>query len=135
MTAPDRLLTEQEVFDIVARHLFNQKRPSCIGDPDDEVFKYRTPDGLKDPIGILVTDDEYDLNWDHEDGGVVVSELDLPDRLTVLVKRSLLEDLVVNVHDEPENWADRGDLRDALMGVAVKYQLSADCIKDQEGPW
>lgn len=135
MTAPDRLLTEQEVFDIVARHLFNQKRPSCVGDMWDEVFKYRTPDGLKDPIGILVTDDEYDLNWDHEDGGVVVSELDLPDRLTVLVKRSLLEDLVVNVHDEPENWADRGDLRDALMGVAVKYQLSADCIKDQEGPW
>lgn len=49
-------MTDQEIFDTVARHLLKQGRPAS---KRDGACFYRTDDGLKCAAGVLIPDEDY----------------------------------------------------------------------------
>jgi hypothetical protein len=53
-------MSEQETFDIVARHLLTQGCKS-YGDYEYGLSMYRNLDGMKCAVGALIPDDMYDL--------------------------------------------------------------------------
>lgn len=73
-------MTEQEAFDIVVKHLFEQKRPSmsCArGRLEMPICAYRGVEGRKCAIGALISDEEYSPELEDKD----VTTLDLDDAL------------------------------------------------------
>lgn len=116
--------TDQEAFDIAARHLLKQGRRSTRhGDG-----AYRGDDGLKCAIGALIPDEVYQWEWDapteHEAGLGVTELLRLhPEVAPYLPSRDLARALQV-VHDlgEPETWPER------LRYVAKTFGLDAGVL-------
>ncbi len=53
-------MTPQEIFDTVVDHLLSQGKPSISG-----VCRYRSDDGLKCAVGVLIPDSEYDFEMEH----------------------------------------------------------------------
>lgn len=59
------MISKQETFDTVARHLFKQGRRAVKGDPDGRsMCMYRAPDGSSCAAGCLIPDEEYDPAFD-----------------------------------------------------------------------
>ena len=106
-------LTEQELFDKVAKHLLAQNKKSYKSAETE--CTYRSPEGLKCAAGCLIEDDEYlplmeDKTWSRlcAQGYAKTDHRDLIDRLQ-------------KIHDlyEPEEWRDQ--LRDAAAHLALKF--------------
>lgn len=60
-----KLPSAQEVFNLVANHLFKQ---GCPARQDDGLCRYRTDSGLRCAIGVLIPDEFY--KEEFEDAGV-----------------------------------------------------------------
>jgi hypothetical protein len=101
--------TPQEIFDRVVEHLAQQKTRSFV--PSGPYCAYRDGHGRSCAVGALISDDQYDPNF--EDGSVwtLPIETDAPN--------GLLAHLQVT-HDSASN-AD--DLRMRLRNVATIYNL------------
>lgn len=56
-------MTAQEVFDTVASHLLRQNKQS-ISIYDEGSCRYRSSEGLMCAVGILLTDEEYKIDWE-----------------------------------------------------------------------
>lgn len=52
-------MTSQQIFDIVIDHLLTQGKPSR-----SDVCLYRSSDGSKCAVGVLIPDSEYDSNME-----------------------------------------------------------------------
>ena len=67
-----KLPSAQEVFDIVVNHLFTQGRPAYDG---VQGCMYRTHDGLRCAVGVLIPDDLYDKVFEGNQSDFVIQEL------------------------------------------------------------
>lgn len=126
-------MTNQEIFDKVARHLLTQKvparearsRPDRIG-----MCLYRTKDGKKCAAGCLIPDELYSPQMEGEDIQTVL-------RQYPQVKHAILGDDVEDsrfallgnlqsVHDmhRPEEW------KEQLAITAHDYSLSPQVLHD-----
>lgn len=111
------MISNQEAFDKVARHLLTQKRKS-IGSKGG--CCYRTNEGLRCAIGCLIPDELYDRRLE----GFYVSEL-----------RELLRKIINNPHmgllSELQHIHDQREVEDwepLLRDVAVKFKLSTEVL-------
>lgn len=62
--------TLQEIFNIVSKHLLNQRQKSIL----NSFCAYRGENGLKCAAGILIPDDEYKPEFEQNRWHVLVSE-------------------------------------------------------------
>lgn len=115
------LMTNQEVFDKVAKHLLIQGEKS-IGVADK--CAYRGENGKKCAIGCLIPDAKYDPSFE----GKPLSRDDADEVLRAAGlgwhQRDLGQELQL-VHDgeEPENW--KGE----LYAIATKFDLNTDVLE------
>lgn len=121
-------MTPQEIFDTVARHLFEQGTQAY--NDNIEQCRYRGPGGTKCAVGCLIPDEAYDPEMEGWSVDYVVvahgGNADDPnpsfpawlgDNLGLL---SGLQD----VHDLKESWDSEDTLRSALATVAQRCNLN-----------
>jgi hypothetical protein len=117
------VLTAQQIFDQVARHLLTQGQRAT--DPISDGCRYRTFDGRSCAVGCLLTPEEAQAADEADTAGVqdLVAFHLLPARLLGHVE--LLHQLQ-QVHDidEPCDW------RAELRVVAEDHQLSAAVLEE-----
>lgn len=132
------MLTEQEIFDTVARALLAQGRPAV----NVNKCRYRTPDGAKCAAGHLLPDDEYESHMEGCGVGGLVYFEDFP--------LPLLRDLQ-NAHDGSGLFDSRGTLilhqtqawllspkawlsqwKEAMHVIAKKHNLNPEILNDAQ---
>jgi hypothetical protein len=112
--------SNQEVFDVVAKHLLIQNAKSMIKNMylTDLMCAYRGKNGAKCAVGILIPDELYapDMEGTTIDGPVI--RMALKKVVSSEVHYNLIEALQ-NVHDKscPDDW------KMNLENVAVTYNL------------
>jgi hypothetical protein len=111
--------SDQEAFDIAARHLLKQGSRSVWG----EECVYRAPDGTRCALGALIPDEVYDLSLE---GTPSVSLYERPDVAPYLPRNKVLATALQSVHDIsfPDRW--RSDLR----RVAREFGLNAEVLDE-----
>lgn len=109
----------QEIFDRVRDHLMSQGKPSEVRfERDGEKLvegRYRGPNGLKCPAGLLIPDDRYEPEWE----GRSAWTLDYF-RENFSVRELALIDKLQYVHDfmPVDDWAFE------LQGVAHEFDIN-----------
>lgn len=90
------LATEQEVFDQVARHLLSQRKRSTTTSKAGRVFcAYKSPDGLENAAGCLISDEEYSVDMEDNDWIDLVKEGIVPKQHEELIRNlQILHDRV-----------------------------------------
>jgi len=118
--------TPQEIFDTVAKHLFEQGKPALSS--SGGMCVYRGKNGLKCAAGILIPDEMY--NDDME--GRTIEETFLPDNLHKSVDLIMELQEIHDVADPNEirssvehwgNWKSTDQMRSALNAVAHTHNL------------
>lgn len=92
--------TLRTLFDVMADHLMTQRRKSFAR--NDEIYAYRSPDGLKCAVGVLIDDQDYDC--DLEGNGVdYILGNDIDDSKLRILRH------FQSIHDgqEPSEWESR----------------------------
>lgn len=107
-------MTQQETFEIVSRHLLTQNERSYLAPPSD-VCAYRSPDGLKCAVGVLIPDEDYDERLERTSA--------LSDIMQPLLRR-LGHDIALcvslqGIHDKVYV----GDWRKALIALGEEFEL------------
>lgn len=123
------VMTDQEVFDTVARHLLTQGKQSIARDVSGGFMcLYRGPDGCKCAVGALIGDDEYRADME-EHSALELHRLGLlPERL--VEHRFLLEDLQ-SAHDHTDSGPTfRAHIKRELREVAETYDLSTVVLEE-----
>lgn len=122
----EREMTEQEAFDIVVKHLFEQKRPSML--KGSTSCAYRGKKGRKCAIGALISDEEYSLELEAKDVTILDLEDALPPSLAGLDIEFLTE--LQDIHDYAELTTRGtfavGALRARLREFAAKRGLKTN---------
>jgi hypothetical protein len=121
-------MTDQEAFDVMARHLLTQRAKS----EDDILCRYRGPGGRKCAVGALILDEEYSPAME----GVSAADLSAADlrgqyKCTALKGLSismLTNAQIIHDHYEPGKWAIE------LRKLALEYNLS-DAVVDEFRSW
>lgn len=125
-------LTDQEIFDQACRHLANQKRQSsCCG-----YCKYRGPRGTKCIVGIFISDEEYNPDWDID--GITVERFeDCDERYRPAILQGASPERIAFLKDM-QNAHDASFSLDALKAnlfrVAYSYGL-IDALVDTIAEW
>lgn len=110
--------TSQQVFDHVAQHLLAQGERSLVLEPgapaEDLTPAYRSPTGLKDAAGSLMSDDEYSFEMEGNTWEGIVASGAAPKEHAGLISG------LNNVHDNhhPSAWPEQ------LLAVAQAFNLS-----------
>lgn len=131
------MLTNQEIFDKVAKHLLTQNKKSVISFPDESVCcVYRNPEGLRCAIGCLIPDEKYETYFENrpadddailaacglEDGNedILIRDLDFITQLLLALQR---------VHDryDPSRW------KEELIEVAKNFGLNYSIVTNFQG--
>lgn len=114
--------TLQEVFDVVATHLLTQNKKAQHEETGE--CMYRTCDGLRCAVGVLIPDELYDPNMEWT-GVVTVTEratkTPMQSRLVVAYEPYLeLLTSLQTIHDRslPSEWPG------ALSNLAKEYRLT-----------
>ena len=118
-----KLPSAQEVFDLVVEHLFTQGRPAYDG---NRGCMYRTHDGLRCAVGVLIPDDLYDPAFEMSKADSVIQELFDSDLADWREHTNLLNDLQLahdNCYREPSDAFNTTDLRERLLAVAERFSL------------
>ncbi len=121
-------MTEQEIFDTVARHLLTQNAKSLLfPDPgleqDGTMCAYRAPTGLRCAVGCLIPDELYDATMETCTVHALITNF-----AAVGERFSEHEDLLAalqSVHDntEVEFW------KMDLASVAEDFHLNTEVLK------
>ena len=114
------MLTKQEAFDTVAKHLFAQGKPAANLDEDGEPDGcfYRTVSGLKCGIGALIPDEQYKEIFEGCSASTLVPQ--------VMALRGVdggLLDSLQGIHDFGPNWYSDDAMRKALRDVAAFHDI------------
>lgn len=115
-------MTPQEIYNTVVSHLLAQGEPARIVDNTGAQCMYRTPDGKKCAIGVLIPDADYDPAME---GLPVLQLLDLAiDSLAPYREHVGLLQGLQRAHD---TWNDTGmdSLLLDLSFVAKEHNLSS----------
>lgn len=121
--------SNQEVFDLAARHLLTQKAKARIqrDESSNQRCLYRAPDGCKCAVGALIPDEIYQPEMDQGDTGIdeIISRFPTIATLFSGVDDDLLADLQT-VHDDyiVSRWGEH------LRALATDYGLSAAVIDE-----
>ena len=111
--------TSQEEFDIVVKHLEQQKKRSV--DTNGVVCLYRGPNGAKCAVGALIPDDVKLTQIQNR-----MSVFDLRDYGFSFALEFWKLSRLQGVHDDPSNWDDKGFTlkgKDRLRGLAQEFSL------------
>lgn len=94
--------TKQEVFDQVAKHLMKQGKQSTVWDAVAELERcvYHGPNGLMCAAGCLISDDEYEKNFEGRSWRSLVTESAVPSAHRAIITQ------LQEIHDNcpPELW-------------------------------
>jgi len=118
-----KLPSAQEVFDIVVNHLFTQGRPAYDG---NRGCMYRTHDGLRCAVGVLIPDDFYDPAFEINAADIVIQELfeanlaDWREHSPLLLSLQMVHDKCLRDPDETFNTT---ALARSLRDVATEFSL------------
>lgn len=119
------MMTPQEIFDKVARHLLTQNAKSVVLDADgEELCRYRGDGGMKCAAGALIEDTEYDPRmegyvWRPSNSEVLGSVMER-------VGHPELVGELQGVHDGWEVWFWPKELR----RVAANHGLSSQVVDE-----
>lgn len=123
-------MNAQEIFDTVTVHLFTQGKRAT----ENETCMYRTPEGLKCAVGVLIPDDLYHPSMDKASGnGTAIQELVRWNQFKFpewFIDNLCLLSQLQYVHDTKSNWDSTENMREELKGVAVNFELN-DAIVNQ----
>lgn len=131
------VMTEQEIFDKVVRHLIAQGEQAV--DPATGRCQYRAPGGLKCAIGCLIPDELYEPEMDGE---MALSASDVLESYPELAGAigsysEALGDMLNSlqrVHDISNDYLHRGGLTfygvAKLRGIARTYALSPAVLNE-----
>lgn len=121
-----KLLSAQEVFDIVVNHLFTQGRPAY---DDVQGCMYRTHDGLRCAVGVLIPDDLYDKALEKNPSDYIIQyffDADLADwreHKNLLMRLQNIHDNCSKTEEGTFNLAFLDtDLRDAAANFSLEYR-------------
>lgn len=118
-----KLPSAQEVFNLVVEHLFTQGRPAYDG---NRGCMYRTHDGLRCAVGVLIPDDLYDPAFEMRKADSVIQELfdtnlaDWREHIDLLMELQIAHD---NCLREPDETFNTTALARHLRGVAARFSL------------
>ena len=121
-----KLPSAQEVFDIVVNHLFTQGRPAYDG---VQGCMYRTHDGLRCAVGVLIPDDLYDKALEKNPSDYIVQDFFDAVRADWREHKNLLRRLQ-SIHDHCSR-TEKGtfnlafldtDLRNAAAHFSLEYR-------------
>lgn len=122
-TTLHKLPSSQEIFNLVVEHLFSQGRPAYDG---NRGCMYRTHDGLRCAVGVLIPDDLYDPAFETNEVRVVIQELfdtDLADwreHKDLLIALQLAHDSCLR---DPDRTFNTTDLAIRLRNTAARFSL------------
>lgn len=115
----------QEIFDIVATHLFKQGRRST----DHQRCRYHGENGLKCAVGVLVADDVYFSEMDEGNKTIKSLVEQHGDKFPNWFRDNLgLLQTLQSVHDKQRNWESTDLMYNALVEVASMYEVSPDIL-------
>ena len=118
-----KLPSTQEIFDLVVEHLFTQGRPAYDG---NRGCMYRTHDGLRCAVGVLIPDDFYDPAFEKNIAATVIQELFDADLADWREHEYLLNALQL-AHDkclrDPDGTFNTTDLARRLRNTAARFSL------------
>ena len=122
-TTLHKLPSEQEIFNLVVEHLFKQGRPAYDG---NRGCMYRTHDGLRCAVGVLIPDDLYDPAFETIEAAIVIQELFDADLADWREHEDLLKKLQL-IHDgclrDPDGAFNTTDLAVRLRDIAKDFSL------------
>lgn len=110
--------TEQEVFDQVATHLLTQGVRSSFG--GGCVYHGHN---MKCAAGCLISENEYDENFEGHDWDHLTAEQKVPEAHCKLI--ATLQNLHDNPYTDPEDWLEQ------LACLAQQYGLNTNALQ----PW
>jgi hypothetical protein len=113
-------MSDQLALDTVIAHLRTQGRRSMLSaeeGEDQDTCAYRSSDGCKCSIGVLIPDDLYDHSMEHRSPIYIVERLG---RKLLSVNRDLLLELQT-LHDEPLHWDNTGF---SSKGEEIGYRIA-----------
>jgi hypothetical protein len=121
-------MESQEIFDIVATHLFAQGERSMVDKATgySVVCAYRGVEGRSCAVGCLIPDDLY--STDMEGGGITeefIKRFKLPAYFAE--NRRLLLNLQ-SVHDTKSPWVSTYTMQETLRTVARSFELDSSII-------
>lgn len=107
-------MNNQQAFDLMVTHLRNQKLRSAIYDGHNRYCVYRSPDGLKCAVGVLIPDEFYDSNLEGQPASSLTNLIPFLQN----VDKYFL-DKMQEIHDfrSPNNW------EEAFEDIAFEYDL------------
>lgn len=122
-------MTPQEIFDTVAKHLFEQGKRSV----DRHFCRYHNEDGLKCAVGVLITVDNYFPEMDSGNKTIKTLVDHHDDKFPDWIKNNLgLLQALQSVHDKQYNWETDDNMYNALVSVASAYDVSPDILETLE---
>lgn len=113
--------TKQQIFDQVATHLLTQnKKSSKTARNGTLICLYRGPDGTKCAAGCLISDEEYDTEFEEKTWFNLVNYHGVPRNNMTIIKS--LQD----IHDnkDPSNW------KEELKKLAESRQLDSSVLNN-----
>lgn len=133
-------MNHQEIFNTVATHLFNQGRPAAriMRDKDGKEHAgaclYRTDDGLKCAVGVMIPDDIYRISMENRSvkGILESSSFNLPvsifndQNIALLQALQLLHDNYTE--DESDTWGSTDRMKAAFASLAFQFNLNPSVL-------
>jgi len=123
-------MTQQDIFDIVAAHLWTQGKQSKEG----KDCLYRSSTGLSCAIGCLIPDAEYKPEMETQGVFSIVDPKEpsiYSPTIYALYSTKLNDTLLCalqTLHDADFNWKTPQALKNALSILAENFRLSADIL-------
>ena len=141
------MMTTQEAFDTVVRHLHTQGKRSIVKNrrSSGDECRYRTDDGLKCAIGCLIPDEVYSFQYEGL-GFSALFETALNSHVEPLLNTLLplrvfkefttLGSILQMAHDKYQHWDDDGFNKEGvqyLRFIAHDYRLDPSVINELWG--
>jgi hypothetical protein len=114
-------MTEQEAYDVMARHLLTQNAKSING----ALCMYRDLEGRKCAVGVLISDEEYEPDMETCSATTLKCKFNCK-ALEGLPEKLLNDAQIVHDNYDPKDWVVK------LRALAERYNLS-DAVVDEFG--
>jgi hypothetical protein len=133
------MLTRQEIFETVSRHLFEQGKPSMsIFGSGEKLCAYRGEGGVKCAAGVLIPDNRYSFrmeqnaigNFSDETFARYFPEVELTDRDLLTALQDVHDTLATDEENEPVAHFHEDALRRRLMVVGERDMLNIDFLAE-----